>query len=226
MERPDSTSSGAGATAVVEDRAAAAVLLEEARLRFLRPFMLRECSTAEAASELGVSVKDMAYRVRRMAELGLLEATRERPRKGRSVRLYRAPSAFFVPFAAVEAVDMEAMVERLLDAPRRRLVEGLVHTLGDVAHDVHRWGWQLEVDEEQRISIGPAAQPGSPRPLMRSLLEPDKPALYMANIPLQLDHAAAKQLQQELARLVARFDGRGGPETYILTMGLAPQRTG
>jgi len=222
MERTDSTS----ATAVIDDPAAAAVLLEAERLRYLRPFMLRESSTAEAAAELGVSVKDMAYRVRRMEELGLLEATRERPRKGRPVRLYRAPGAFFVPFAAVPAVDMEAMVERLLEMPRRRLVEGLVGALGEVAHDVHRWGWRLELDREQRISIGPAADPARPLPLMRSLLDQDKPALYMANIPLQLDHAAAKELQRELAGLVERYDGRAGPDTYMLTLGLAPERTG
>lgn len=220
MERQDSTSS----TAVVDDAAAATILLDQQRLRYLRPFMLRQCGTAEAASEVGVPVKEMAYRVRRMLALGLLAETGERSRKGRPVRLYRAPSAFFVPFAVAPAVDMEAMVERLLDAPRRRLVEGLVSALGDVAQDVHRWGWQLELDEAQRVSIGPAAHPGSPRPLMRWLLDVDEPALFMANTPLQLDHAAAKELQRELARLVERFDGRGGPDTYVLALGLAPER--
>lgn len=222
MEPPDSTSSAA----VVEDPAAAAVLLEEERLRYLLPFMGRERSTAEAAAEVGIPVKDMAYRIGRMLDLGLLRVTGRRPRKGRPVRLFRAPDAFFVPFAAVPAEDMEAMVERLLDAPRRRLVEGLVDALGEFAQDVHRWGWQLQLDREGRLSIGPAARPSDPRPLVRSLLEPDKPALFMANIPLKLDHAAAKELQRELARLVERFDGRNGPDTYMLTLGLAPQRNG
>lgn len=217
MERPDSTST----TAVVTDSAAAAVLLDAARFRFLRPYMRGERSTAEAAAEADVSVKDMAYRVKRMQTLGLLEATGERRRKGRPIRLYRAPPTFFVPFAAAPDVDLQAMVERLLDAPRRRLVAGLLAGLEEIAHGVHRWGWRLEIDAQNRESITPAARPDSPRTFLRALLEADQPAVYLTNVPLRLEPAEAKALQRELAELVQRYNGRNGSADYMLSLGLA-----
>ena len=102
---------------MVEDEPAAAFLLDADRVRFLHPFMRGEHSTSEAASAVGVSVKDMAYRVKRMRELGLLTLTRERKRAGRPVRYYRAPDAFFVPPSTRADVLLSASVESRTSRP-------------------------------------------------------------------------------------------------------------
>jgi hypothetical protein len=209
------------ATTVVE-AAPARFLLDPERIRFLRPFMLAERSTALAAQEVGVSVKDMAYRVKRMAALGLVTCTGQRRRAGRPVRLYRAPNAFFIPFTSVPEGDLEEMVEALLRGPQRRLVRGLVETLAGSERDLHRWGWRLELDREERLSIRPSEDPEGDEPLFRRLLDEGNPALYMANLPLRLGHADAKRLQRDLVALVERYDGRDGEDTYMLTMGLTP----
>ena len=208
--------------ATVADAAAARFLLDAERIRFLRPFMLAERSTALAATEVGVSVKDMAYRVKRMLALGLVACTGQRKRAGRPVRLYRAPNAFFIPFTSVPEGDLTEMVEALLRGPQRRLVRGLVETLADTERDLHRWGWRLEIDGEERVSVRPSGDPDGNESLFRRLLDEDSPALYMANLPLRLGHADAKRLQRELLALVERYDGRDGEDTYMLTLGLTP----
>ena len=218
MEQPDSTSPAA----VVEAEAAAAFLLDAERMRFLRPFMLGELSTAGAAAVVGVSVKDMAYRVKRMRALGLLEPTREQKRSGRPVRYYRAPHAFFIPFSTLPQADLEESVASLLRNPQERLIAGMVHALTDREVRLHRWGWRLELDAEQRVSISPSGDASGDEPLFRRLLHDDAPAVYMANLPLRLDHEDAKRLQRELLDLLRSYDGRNGSTSYMFTVGLAP----
>lgn len=226
MERHVSTSASAPTAATeVTDRSAAALLLDPARLRFLWPFMLGERSTAAAANDVGVSVKDMAYRIKRMLALDLLHVTREQKRAGRPVRYYRAPSAFFVPFSTTPDTDLEGMVETLLKGPQSRLIAGLAQTIADTEPDVHRWGWRLELDAEQRVSIRPSPGPEADEPLFRRPLDHDSPALYVANLVLWLRHEDAKDLQRELDELVERYDGRNGPDAYMLTIGLTPSGT-
>ncbi len=220
MEPSDSTSPAA----VVDDEPAAAFLLDADRLRFLHPFMQGERSTSAAASEVGVSVKDMAYRVKRMRQLRLLELTREQKRAGRPVRYYRAPDAFFIPFATLPQADLEESVASLLHGPQQRLIAGLVHALADRELQLHRWGWRLELDAEQRVSIGPSDQTADEEPLTQRLLHDDAPAVLMANLPLWLDHGDAKQLQRDLVELVRRYDGRNGTTSYMLTLGLTPSK--
>ncbi len=218
MERADSTWDGA----VVSDPAAARFLLDPDRLRFLRPFMLGERGTAAAAAALDIAVKTMAYRVKRMESLGLLRCTGERRRAGRPIRLYRAPRTFFIPFAAVPKGDLEEMVESLLRNPQRQLVAGLLRSLGDTEHDLHRWGWRLSLDGDERLSIRPAPNVRDDEQLFHKLLADDGPALLVGNVPLKLDHAAAKALQRDLVALAQRYDRLDGPDTYLLTLGLAP----
>lgn len=220
MEPSDSTSTAA----LVADEPAAAFLLDADRLRFLHPFMRGERSTSEAASEVGVSVKDMAYRVKRMRELGLLELTREQKRAGRPVRYYRAPDAFYIPFAVLPQAELEESVASLLHSSQQRLIAGLVHALVDRELQLHRWGWRLELDAEQRVSIRPSDEADGEEPLFQRLLHDDAPAVYVANLPLWLDHGDAKSLQRELVELVRRYDGRNGTTSYMFTLGLTPSR--
>ena len=63
-----------------------------------------------------------------------------------------------------------------------------------------------------------------PIPWARCVLHDDAPAVYMANLPLWLDHGDAKRLQRELVDLVRRYDGRNGSTSYMFTLGLTPSR--
>lgn len=224
MEPIDSSRRDAVAATVVRDPAAVAYVLDPERVRLLQPFMRGERSTSQAAAEVGVSVKDMAYRVRRMLALGLLTIARVEPRAGRPIRYLRGAPAYFLPFMDVPGADLEASVDSLLRETQRQLVQGLVQTLGETERDLHRWGWRFELDGEERISVRPSVGPDDERPLSRHLLDSASPAVYVVNLMLSLNHADAKRLQRDLAELLTRYDGRGGPDRYVVSIGLTPAK--
>jgi len=214
---------GRNRSPIVENPAAAQILLDHERRRYLEPFMRGERSTSEAAQELGVAVKDMAYRVQRMAGAGLVQATSEERRAGRSVKRYRAPTGFFLPFATVPEADVEAMFESLLRPLRAGLLRGLVRAVTDTAYNVLDWGYSFELNDEGHVSVVPLARPEEPPDrIVQRLLQSDAPAVYLSYAPLQLDHTRAKRLQHDLNELVRRYQGGEGPDTYWVSVGLAP----
>ena len=224
MEPIDSTRRDAVGATIVRDPAAVTYVLDPERARFLQPFMRGERSTSQAAAEVGLSVKDMAYRVRRMLELGLLTIARVEPRTGRPIRYLRAAPAYFLPFADMPDADLVESVESLLRETRRQLVQGLVQALGETERDLHRWGWRLEPCAEERLSVRPSVGPDDERPLSRHLLDGASPAVYLADLMLWLNHADAKRLQRDLAELLTRYDGREGPDRYVVSIGLTPSK--
>lgn len=83
----------------IDDEAQAKVVTDRLELRRLAPFMVQESSVAQAAEALGLSLTAAFKLVQRYRKLGLLQETRAEKRAGRPIRYYRAPDAFFVPFA-------------------------------------------------------------------------------------------------------------------------------
>lgn len=83
----------------IEAEAQAKVVTDRLELRRLAPFMGQECSMSQAAAALGLRLPAAFKLVRRYLHLGLLEEVRAEKRGGRPIRYYRAPAAFFVPFA-------------------------------------------------------------------------------------------------------------------------------
>ncbi|MEJ2290558.1 MAG: hypothetical protein P8Y05_02435 [Deinococcales bacterium] len=225
MDKPERTPPSPAP--VVTEPTATQILLDHGRRRYLEPFMRGERSTAEAADEVGVPVKDMAYRVQRMHRIGLLHLTAEQPRAGRAVRRYRAPTSFFVPFSVVPEPDMEEAFENLLRPLRARLLQGLAHAVTDTEWNVHDWGYRFELNEKGRVSVVPMARPAEPSGrIFERILQADAPAVYLSYVPLQLDFAHAKQLQRELIELVQRYQQEAGAGTYFLSVGLAPVEGG
>ena len=98
----------------------ARLLSDPAAVRHLHPFIGRTLGVSEAARESGVSTERMMYRVKQFVAAGLLAQVGERPRQGRSVRLYRAPGGLRVPFALTPFEDLEAQL-RTQSAPYERL---------------------------------------------------------------------------------------------------------
>lgn len=90
----------------------ARLLSDPTALRHLEPFLGRTLGAGAAAREAGVSVERMLYRVRQFLGAGLLMEVGEERRAGRSVRLYRAPAGFRVPFHLTPFADLEAQIGR------------------------------------------------------------------------------------------------------------------
>lgn len=210
---------------VVTDPNATQILLDHGRRSYLEPFMRAERSTSEAAAELGVSVKDMAYRVQRMVRLGLLAVTAEEPRAGRPVKRYRAPTRFFVPFAVLPEADLVEMFEALVTPLQGGLLQGLVRAVTDTEWNVHDWGYRVELNDKDEVSVIPLSRAGDPSDHIYDLIvRGDAPAVFLSYAPLRLDFARAKELQRDLIALLERYQGDRGGTVYWVSAGLAPVR--
>lgn len=217
MEDADSSSPAR----VIRETPAATLLLDPARQRYLEPFMRGERSTSQAAREVGVSVKDMAYRVKRFLALGLLEPTREQPRGGRPIRFYRAPEAFFVPFASLPEPDLVEMVDALLRPWQALAIRHAVRAMQSADEGMHTWGWLLRM-RQRGVSVGPAPAPDADPGALADLLLHAAAPMYLGWVPLHLTRERARELQQELIELVLRFAEDDGPEGHLLGLTLAP----
>jgi hypothetical protein len=101
---------------VVRDERTAAFLNEESKARLLFPFVARETSLAQAASEVGVKLNVMGYWVKRLLEMGLIEMTRLEPRHGSPIRHYRSVTdQIIVPVALMPSVSDEELLMRRVD---------------------------------------------------------------------------------------------------------------
>lgn len=209
---------------VITDVAATQILIDRDRRAYLEPFMRGACSTGEAADALGVSVKDMAYRVQRMLRLHLVSVAGEQRRAGRAVRRYRAPTSFFVPFAALPEADLVEMFDVIVHPLQMGLLRGLAGAVTDGSWNVEGWGYAFELNDKGHVSVTPLARPGEQAErIYERILQLDAPAVYLGYVPLRLDFARAKELQRELIDLVQRYQSDRGASTYWIGVGLGPE---
>ena len=203
----------------VQDAAAAEALLDPRVTRLLGAFWEEARPVKEVATELGVSVDQVLYRVRRLEELGLLRQVGLRKRKGRPMRLYHAAApVFFVPFEVTRYATLEAYVQAVEEdaaALVRRNVTLALRSVGEA------WGL--------RVARGPDGEVHSKLALNAGAdftVTPDGPALLSFVYPsLHLDFSDAKALQSELLEVFARYAGRGGAQTYVCQIVLCPLST-
>lgn len=212
----------------VASEAAAAFLVQDTNRRYLRPFLEREASVAQAAKELGEGVEQLYYRVRRMLELGILEVVREEPRAGRAIKYYRsAGEGLFVPFFVTGAATVEEMTLASNAQIDERFVRGQVASMRSTFDDRGTWGYRLFRDAEGATHFDYAPE-GAPDDfdLLGLLLEPGSPPVVSTWVEMPLRPEDAKALQRELIELAARYRARAtdeaGTKGYMLRLGLTP----
>ncbi len=206
-------------TLTVTDPAAAAALTNPKTLRQLEPFLNRERTVLEAATETGVKANTMLARVKRFLNLGLLVVTREVPRAGRAVKVYRSRAeSFFVPYEITPSETLEAAMRE-----RERYWEELLrkNVVRVRSEDVGSWGTRIYRDARGRLQVQAAVTPEQ----NYTLLAPERPAALSAwRDALHLDFDDAKALQQEMFALLKKYQQKAGAQRYILRLGLAPIR--
>lgn len=202
---------------IIHDASAADVLLNPQRLRLLEPFIGRECSVTQAARETQSKANTLLTQVRRFCRLGLLVISREVPRKGRAIKLYRSSAdIFFVPYEASSAESLDGMMQERDSYWESQLRHGVVNAR---IEDVGTWGTRIYKDQRGRLQIQTAISPER----NYTMLDPDRPAVLSAwRDNITLDFADAKALQMELYTLLQRYQQKQGAQRYILRLGLAP----
>ena len=196
----------------VEQAEAVRLLTNPKAARYFFPFMLHEQSPSSAAAFLGLRLNVLMYWVRRFLALGLIEVTRIEPRGGRPLRFYRATAnAFFVPFKALSARDLEDFYQELRQPFQAALGQSLLQTLSDPALD---WGlWISSQGGVQNFVFGDAEG----RRAFNNR-KPGAPATIQLQGSLNLDFEQAKRFQHELIELYQKYLGYSGGQRYLLNL--------
>ena len=143
MTEPDS-----GSFHTVTDPEQARLLTEPVSKEFFKPFLAHERSAAEAAEMLKAGLNTTLYRIKTLLRAGLLEVTRERPRKGRAVKLYRSVhDAYFVPFH----VTPYATLEERLWVQARPIFADLVGAYAAALRDNERYGHHVFIGDNGAV---------------------------------------------------------------------------
>lgn len=210
---------------LVDDPRAANLLLDVEGLRFLRPFMGRESSLAEAAHVLEVRLNTMHYRVKRLSELGLLRRVRVKRRGGRPVNYYGASGdGYFVPFRLTSLPLIEDGLLAWEEPLRNALARGILRAASEGLDDFQNWGVSIKGTAEGGVATGITSGAGGATLEQWLLEDPCSPAIWMSWTSLELDYRTAKELQQDMVALWQKYTSRRlkGAHRYLLRLALAP----
>lgn len=206
---------------VVTDPVVAKLLTHPAHRRALDPFLRGPCSVAQAAQHIGWTPDQMYYQVAKLTSLGLLESAGA-VKTGRHVtQLHQATArAFIIPFTLTPHATFKELLSAL------DLVERFTaHAAAALVDTGDQWGVMVFAPPE-----GPVTTTLTPlekaRPLtVQDVLGPDYPALWRSDELLTLTPVQSKELQRELAALLARYRDSASTEqkaTHFLMLGLTP----
>jgi hypothetical protein len=210
----------------IEDPEAARYLVEPSARRFLVPFIGRARTVSEVATELDVAVNAILYRVKRMMALGLVIVARTEPRRGRSVRYYRAASdTFFVPFDITTASSFEELFRTTLQGHHDALLRSVTRAWAAMQPQV-TWGVLIAGSQKgiETFAVLPELQQEELPSFFEWLVGPEGPALWDNSYPLRLALEDAKVLQRELRDLQKRYAQRqtSRGKIYLVKTTLAP----
>lgn len=185
-------------------------LLADVRgLRMLTPFLRQTHTLTSAARALGRPASSLAHWVPRFVEAGLLERRGAQQRAGAAMPRYRAPARkLVIPF---ELIPFDTRV-RLLDDARLRILRRFMDGMDEALAASRSFG----------LSFAAYGDEGSVVDLEESTAERARRSFTDGWRTIELTEDDALELSRELEALVARYAARGGPRTYLLHAGVAP----
>lgn len=212
---------------VVHDPKAARFVADTRASRFLEPFIGRERTASAVASELGVKVSSMLYRIRQLLDLELLHVSRVEPRQGRALKYYRAVAdGFFVPFALTDAETLGALGSSSATQSKQLLERSLSAGQEALAHIFEGWGVRVVRDGEGRLdrSLVTEARSHESFDVAKLPLDERVPAIWDQHCLLALTKGEAKALQRELSEVYKRHyhPYSADRQPYIVRLAIAP----
>ncbi|WP_424949355.1 hypothetical protein [Deinococcus sp.] len=197
----------------VEKVQVARFLMEHANRTILELFMAQELSVTGAAALLNLPFNRTYWQVQRLLRLGLLSVSRVEQRVGRPIRHYRMVcDEFFIPqdLVSVEEVVGQTNIE-LTHSLNFSLVRALQDEIGrDGGTHIRR-----RPDGKLALRLVPALgqEPGQ---------SAHPPVLHGIWYQWALDFEDARNLQQDMLKLAARYGRRQGSRKYIVHLALVP----
>ena len=210
------TELNSGSFHAVTDAEQARLLTEPVSKEFFKPFLASERSASEAADILQCSLNTMLYRIKTLLRAGLIHVIRERPRKGRTVKVYRSShDAYFVPFS----VTPYATLEERLGVQAEPIFAGLIRAYAAALKQNERYGHHIFIGENGAVWTSD---------LLPELSLTGQPVVY-SDMTVRLRAEDARALGQELSglfaravRLGAQTHNGGAAQSYFHMVALLP----
>lgn len=203
---------------------AARLCLDPDYARVLSALMLRSWPAGQLAAHLGLPLNAAHHRVRRLLRAGLVVEDHLEARRGRPIRHYRAVAdALLIPYALTPLGSLEELVGLHSAGVQAHINRALVRAAMELVRDEQEIGLRLFREGDLVVAdVTPRAGDFD----YAELQTPEAPALFVTLDRLHLTRADAKALQRDLGELLARYQGRGGPDPYLLRLDLTPDLPG
>lgn len=176
----------------------------------LAQLMANPASVAALAKKLGRTIGVTHYRVQQLLEHGLIEVVSEQKRAGRTVKFYESSAkAFFIPFAATNFETLLTFWLAILEPKHQFFIRHLIGRAED--KDQKDWGLMIQYTSEQGLHFSNAGTKKN---------NPVQPVAWFTEEDFLLSHTEAKDFQQELKSLIAKYKNATGSARYVLQTGL------
>ena len=214
------TDSDSGRFYTVTDSEQARLLTEPMSKEFFKPFLAHKRSASEAATVIQCSLNTMLYRIKTLMRAGLIEVVEERPRKGRTIKVYcSVHDAYFVPFN----VTPYATLEERLEVQAEPIFAGLIRAYAAALRQNERYGHHIFIGEDGAVWTSD---------LLPELTPTGQPVVY-SDMTVRLRDDDARVLGQELRSLFERAirlgiqtTGDGEAQNYMHMVALLPLQEG
>jgi IclR helix-turn-helix domain len=202
---------------------AVAFLRLQRTLCVLQACLVEPQSLTDICGQTGLPMNSAGRYVQRLVRLGVLKVQSEQARAGRSIKHYVAvATAFFIPYDAEKDDLPDEIVRRLVEMRVGEQVRGLVAAAGTTLgrNAGAKWGTLVYADRNGGMVIRPDFE-GGKTPDLLALRGSAYLNLYSSD--LRLTALQAKSLQRDLVALFKQYKAVTGPQTYTLSIVLAPK---
>lgn len=200
----------------VSDPRVATLLTRPAHFRNLAPFLGRAIAASEAAREIEVSLQKLKYWIERALEVGLLVPAGHRLERGRKVNLFRTRAdILFLPAAITSEGTLESLAKFWTDPWNDVFMRTVARVFARAGVEGLRIARNAtgQVDGVLALSANHDIDWSDPA-------LPPMSGGWELNLRLDIDDA--RQLQQELRAIYARYAQKRGGSRYIMRLALAP----
>ena len=216
----------------VTDPEQARLLSDRESFRFFEPFVARELSATEAATELDCKLDTTLYRIKTFLKAGLLGVSRLEKRAGRPIKHYRSVhDAYFIPFEVTPYAELEERMREHYRAQEAVILPAtakLLRASGLEGYEFYRHS------ESGTVWSNSASRTGELSDLLKLFFNPHDAQLAASyrgpiggdfNSTLHLTDAEAKALMLKLYELRNNIETRQpapGTKPYFLSMTFLP----
>lgn len=209
---------------IIELQEAADFLTTSGKRFWLNPFFFQEVSQKDVAECFGITLGAVAYRIKKLLALGLIEIAKEEVINGHLTKFYRVSSQeFIVPLEVTSSIDLKSHGISIGKAVANVVGRGWAYGMQQQTFD-----WAFNIRCEDKIGVCQAIVGKNQKGEYTSAKNlPNYGKYLMWDAGLSLSDDDAKELHTELADLYDKYrqkshESETNQSFYFLNLGFVP----